>query len=88
MQKAANTRISNKTMVAPTGVERRIESSIPKKVASTEITAANITVDLKLLQTLIAQSAGKTMSAEVKSEPARFIASTIITAVAIAITVL
>jgi len=50
--------------------------------------AEHTMTDLKLLNTLIAESAGKIIKADIKSEPTKFIASTIITAIITAITTL
>ena len=50
-----------------------------------EMTAEQITAFLKLLKSRIAESAGKMMSAEIKREPTRFIARTIMIAVITAI---
>lgn len=76
------------TIVDPTGVPVSIEMISPSAAQSTENIAENITTDLKLLKSLIAESAGKIMSADVRSDPTRFIASTIITAITTAITIL
>ena len=73
------------TIVAPTGVEQRMERIIPVPAHTTEITAEHIVTLLKLLNTLIADSAGKIISAEISSEPTRFIAITMIMAVIMAI---
>lgn len=73
------------TIVAPTGVEQRMERIIPVPAHTTEMTAAQIVTLLKLLNTLIADSAGKIISAEISKEPTRFIAITMIMAVIIAI---
>ena len=54
---------------------------MPSSVHITDSTAEHIVTDLKLLNTRIAESAGKMTSAEISSEPTRFIASTIITAI-------
>ena len=72
-------------MVEPTGVDPRMDISIPIKVQHTEIIAEHMTTPLKLLITLIADNAGKITSAEINNEPTKFIASTIITAVITAI---
>ena len=74
------------TIVDPTGVSIKIEAMIPISAQMTEITAAQMVTERKLLKTLIAESAGKITRAEIKSEPTRFIARTIITAIIIAIT--
>ena len=77
--------ISAITIVAPTGVFARIEIKIPSAAQHTERNAEQIVTDLKLLNTRIADRAGKITSAEISSEPTRFIAITIITAIIIAI---
>ena len=73
------------TIVAPTGVEQRIERIMPVPAHITDITAEHIVTLLKLLKTRIADSAGKIISAEISREPTRFIAITIIIAVIMAI---
>ena len=80
-----NTIISATTIVEPTGVENSMETTIPTNEQHTEIMAEYITTPLKFLITLIAESAGKITNAEIKREPTKFIAKTIITAVIIAI---
>lgn len=77
--------ISMATIVEPTGVLIRIEIIIPSAAHKTENTAEQIITDLKFLNTLIAESAGKITSADIRSEPTRFIARTIITAITTAI---
>lgn len=79
------TAISAVTVVAPTGVENSIDRIIPVPAHITEITAEHIMTFLKFLNILIAESAGKIMSAEISREPTRFIAITIIIAVITAI---
>ena len=81
-----NAIISAATIVLPTGVPVRIETRSPAIEQTTEITAEQIVTERKLLKILIALRAGKITSAEIKSEPTRFIASTIIIAIMIAIT--
>lgn len=81
-----NIKISTATIVAPTGVELRIEIISPLDAHVTEIIPLQIITDLKFLNTRMAERAGKTTRAEIKREPARFIASTIIIDVIIAIT--
>ena len=76
------------TIVAPTGVENKTASRIPSTEVITEKMPAVMITFLKLEQSLIAASAGKTTSAVIKSEPTRFIASTITIAVTTAIIVL
>ena len=83
MRKAAR---SAATMVLPTGVPARIEIKRPATEHTTETTAEHTVTLLKLLKTRIAERAGNITRAEIKSEPTRFIASTIITAMIIAIT--
>lgn len=73
------------TIVAPTGVEKIIDRIIPKAAHITEMTAEHIVTLLKLLKILIAERAGKIISAEISREPTRFIAITIIIAVITAI---
>ena len=76
--------ISEATIVAPVGVENRIERIMPAAAQITEMTAEQIITLRKLRNSRIAESAGKIMSAEISKEPTRFIASTIIVAVIIA----
>ena len=73
------------TIVEPTGVEVNIDIIIPNTAPNTERIAEYIITDLKLVITLIADKAGNTKRAVISSEPTRFIASTIITAVITAI---
>ena len=80
-----NATMSTATTVGPTGVDARIATSIPISAQSVETIAAVITTPLKVRATRIAESAGKITSAEIRSEPTRFIASTIMTAVITAI---
>lgn len=79
------TTMSTITIIAPTGAEYRIERMIPIAEALTEIIAEAITTCLKVLKTLMAESAGKIMRAAIRREPTRRIASTITTAVIVAI---
>ena len=81
----ANPTMSTTTMVAPTGVPARMEIKSPTIAHTTEKMPAQMVTDLKLLNTCIADSAGKITNAEIKSEPTRFIASTITAAIKIAI---
>ena len=62
-----------------------METMIPRKAHETERIAEKTVTDRKLPNILIAESAGKITSAEIRSDPTRFIASTIITAITIAI---
>ena len=76
--------MSAETIVEPTGVEARIEIIIPTEAHITDITAEQIITPRKLLNNRIAERAGKIINAEISNEPTRFIASTIISAVIIA----
>ena len=76
--------MSAQTIVAPTGVEAIMDMIIPEPAQITEMTAEQMITLRKLLNRRIAESAGKIMSAEMSSEPTRFIASTMISAVIIA----
>ena len=85
MMHTMNAAISVTTIVDPTGVPIKMESTIPKTAQTTEITAEQIVTERKLLKMRIAESAGKMTSADTRSEPTRFIARTIITAIITAI---
>ena len=74
------------TIVLPTGVPAKIEIKRPVTEHTTETAAEQIVTERKLLKTLIAERAGNITSAEIKREPTRFIARTMITAIMIAIT--
>lgn len=76
------------TIVEPTGVESKIEPTIPKPEQHTEMMAEQMITFLKLLNTLMDESAGKIISAEISKVPTSFIASTMIMAVMIAISML
>ena len=78
--------MSTATIVLPTGVSPIIDIKSPATEQKTEITAEQTVTDLKLLKILMALSAGKITSAEIKSEPTRFIARTIIIAMIMAMT--
>lgn len=80
--------MSTATMVEPTGVPARMEIRMPSVAQQTERTAAQIVTARKFLQTRMADSAGKTTRADMSSEPTRFIASTITTAIVMAISTL
>ena len=68
-------------MVGPIGVASISEPKIPITAHSTERIAEQRTTCRKERKRNIADSAGKTISAEIRSEPTRFIARTMITAV-------
>ena len=84
-QEIINITISIATIVEPTGVDARIDTSMPAAAQTTDITAEQRMTALKLLNSRMAESAGKIISAEMSSEPTRFIASTMTIAVIIAI---
>ena len=78
-------RMLHTTIVGPTGVEKIIAKRIPMIAQITEITVEVITTLLNVRAIRIAESAGKITSADRRSEPTRFIARTMITAVITAI---
>jgi len=80
--------MSAATTEGPTGVSKSIAANMPTTVHITDITAADTVTALKLLKSDIADSVGKTISAEMSSEPTSFIDTTIITALITAITIL
>ena len=75
-------------MVAPTGAESTSDSKKPPTAAVTAKTPAKTVTARKLLNSRMAPSAGKTMSAVMRSEPTYFMPSTITTAAITAVTVL
>lgn len=83
-----NAAISAATTVDPTGVPKMIDAKMPRTAQITEITAELIMTERKLLKILIAERAGKIISADISRAPTRFMASTITTAVTTAITML
>ena len=83
--KMRNAAISTTTIVAPTGVLNKIDAIIPKNAQTTEIQAEQSVTDLKLLNTRIADNAGKITSAEIRSDPTSVMATTITTAIITAI---
>ena len=64
-------------MLAPVGVLNITDKIIPMKKFNTEIMTDDIITDLKVLQTLIAVSAGNIIRAEISIEPIIFIPITI-----------
>ena len=84
-EKIRNAHKSAVTIVAPTGVEQRTERTMPIPAQITDRIAEQIVTLLKLLNTLIADRAGKIISAEISREPTKFIAITMIIAVIMAI---
>ena len=75
-------------IVAPTGVSNKIDTIMPNIAHTTEIIAEHIVTDLKLLNTRIAESAGKITRAATKREPTKLIATTITIAIIVAIKML
>ena len=73
------------TIVAPTGEPPSIEMKSPKAVQTTENIAEDTVTERKLLNTHMDANAGNTTSAEIRSEPTKFIANTTIIAMIIAI---
>ena len=69
------------TIVEPTGVPAITAAAIPTKAQTTDTIAEQIVTDLKLLNTLIDESAGKIISAETRRVPTKFIERTIIIAI-------
>ena len=69
----------------PTGVPASIEIMMPEKAHTTENIAEKTVTLLNVLNILMDESAGKITSAEIRSDPTRFIASTMITAMTTAI---
>ena len=69
MAQRTNMIIFTHTTVAPIGVDKGIETRIPTNAQTTPIVPDAITTDIKLLKTLSAERTGKTMSAEIRSEP-------------------
>ena len=84
-QQHPNATISTITMVAPTGVLARMDRIIPKKAQNTERAAENMVTFRKLLNRRIDESAGNITNADMRREPTRFIASTMMTAIMTAI---
>ena len=74
------------TIVAPVGVSINIDRMIPKSAQTTDNIAEKTVTERKLLKILIEDSAGKMTSADTRREPTRFIASTMMTAIIVAIT--
>ena len=79
-QQSRNAAASIATTVAPTGVPARTDARIPANAQTTESTAEYVVTAQNVWKTRMADSAGKITKAEIKSDPTRFIASTIMTA--------
>lgn len=75
-------------MVDPTGVPASIDTKIPTQAHTTEIPTEQIVTLRKLRNIRIADNAGNITSAEISSDPTRFIAITITTAIKTASNVL
>ena len=84
-KKIAKATMSAKTIVGPTGVPAIIEAKIPVAVQETDKIAEQIVTDLNDLKIRNALRAGKIINAEIRSDPTRFIANTMMTAVTTAI---
>ena len=84
----AKPKMSAATIVGPTGVPARTDTKRPSTAPKTENMQAKIVTFLKLFRNCIAEVAGKIIKAEIKREPTRFIASTMITATNVAIMIL
>ena len=72
-------------MVEPTGVPASMDARMPSSAQVTESSAEQMVTLLKLWNSRIAESAGKMTSAEMSSDPTKFMASTMMTATVIAI---
>ena len=77
--------MSHATIVAPTGVSATIDMIMPVDAHITEMTAEQTVTPLKFLKTFMADIEGKIISAEIRSEPTRFMATTITEATTTAI---
>ena len=80
-----NTMILAITIVAPTGVDARIDTTKPTEEQIIAITTEEATTCLKVPNMRIDDSAGKIISAETNRAPTKFIAVTITAAIVIAI---
>ena len=80
--------MSAATTVQPTGEDKIIDADIPIAVQIIENTAEHMTTFLKLLNMRIAEIAGNIISADISSDPTRFMAITITTAVITAMSIL
>ena len=76
------------TTLAPVGVSHEYDTHIPTKKQQSESTPEQRITDLNFLQTLMEESAGKIISAEISRVPIILIPITIVRAVRSAITVL
>ena len=76
------------TTLAPVGVSHEYDTHIPTKKQQSESTPEQRITDLNFLQTLMEESAGKIISAEISRVPIILIPIKIVRAVRSAITVL
>ena len=76
------------TMLAPVGVSRKKEATVPIMKQLTEITAAVIITERKLLQTRMEERAGKIIRLEISSAPIIRMPRTTVIAVSTASSVL
>ena len=76
------------TTLAPVGVSHEYDTHIPTKKQQSESTPEQRITDLNFLQTLMEESAGKIISAEISRVPIILIPITIVRAVRSAIAVL
>ena len=88
MKQAVNTARSAATTVGPMAVAKMMDSTVPERAEIAAMTTAETVTLLKLLKSLIADRAGKMISADARSAPKRFIARTTVTAVMTAMRVL
>lgn len=73
--------MSATTIVGPIGVANIIENKKPTTVQVIDVMTEQIITERKLLKTRMDESAGKMISADTSSEPTRFMASTMTTAI-------
>ena len=85
IQHNRNAITSTATIVEPTGVPAIIDIMSPDIAQTTAKIAEKTVTFLKLWKSRIDESAGKMIRAEIRSEPTRFMASTITTAITTAI---
>lgn len=75
--KAPNAAASKRTMVAPTGVEKTMDINMPARAHTTDTMAEQMVTPLNVRHTRMAESAGKTTSADKSKAPTRLIPITI-----------
>ena len=81
MKNAINTAMSTTTIVAPTGVPATIDIKIPAADVHAASTPEHIDKQKKHLKILMAEIELNTTTEDISSEPKRFIATTITTAI-------